>query len=77
MEILRFLAVDVGPYFGVFLVLALVIYWQQKMLVTMFKISKHLNNSAPGSNNDEALSPPEGERRERGGGIDNEPHNPL
>ena len=38
MDILRFLALDVGPYFGVFMVLVAVIGYQMKLIVTILDI---------------------------------------
>lgn len=43
MDALRWLAVDVGPYFGVFLILSLVIYWQMRMIITMIAITRTLD----------------------------------
>lgn len=72
MEFLRFLAVDVGPYFGVFIVLVSVIYWQMRMIISMLEITRTLDGNHHDDSDDHQTtsvhSPPSGESGERGQG---------
>jgi hypothetical protein len=43
MEILRFLTLDVGPYFGVFMVLVTVIYYQLRLISHMIDLDRRVN----------------------------------
>ena len=51
MESLRWFIQDVGPYAGVFTVMATVIIWQMRLIATMLEIEARLDNFKDGSDN--------------------------
>jgi hypothetical protein len=46
MDILRFVALDLGPYFGVFLVLVIVIWAQWKIMLEVLEIKHEVKNGS-------------------------------
>jgi len=50
VEILRFLALDVGPYFGVFLTLVLVIYFQWRIITEILDLKHEVKNGTTKDN---------------------------
>jgi len=58
MEILRFLTLDVGPYFGVFMVLVTVIYYQLRLISHMIDLDRRVNTIEENGDSTAEKEPP-------------------